>query len=251
LSGLTLVGGVLFGTTRDGGVNNLGTVFSLHTDGTGFEVLHEFAGTDGSEPRSDLIWNGDRLFGTTRVGGASGVGTVFSLATDGSRFQVIHDFAGGANDGGFPMAGVTLVTGALYGATSGGGDSAAGTLFALPVPTISWQNPDEPLDVNAIDGITPLDALLVINELSDRILSDPVTGELVLPATPPPYVDVTGDGFAAPLDALLVINGLGSESAAAAAVAVSEPGPTAWGTLLAGALLMAWWRLRERVGRAT
>ncbi len=67
-----------------------------------------------------------------------------------------------------------------------------------------WQNPDNPYDVNDDDVVSPLDALVVIQDLS-------TTGARKLPdpgpeSSPPPYVDVSGDGFVTPLDALLVIS---------------------------------------------
>ena len=67
-----------------------------------------------------------------------------------------------------------------------------------------WQNPVNPFDVNDDDVVSPLDALVVIQDLSTsgaRKLPDPGPD-----ASPPPYVDVSGDGFATPLDALLVIS---------------------------------------------
>jgi uncharacterized repeat protein (TIGR03803 family) len=39
--------GTLYSTTRDGGKNDLGTVFSIRTDGKGETVLHSFAGGPG------------------------------------------------------------------------------------------------------------------------------------------------------------------------------------------------------------
>ncbi len=78
-----------------------------------------------------------------------------------------------------------------------------------------WQNPLDPMDVDAAESafaVTPIDALLVINELNDPVLADPTTGRL--PAlgpddlAAPPFVDVDADGYVSPLDALLVINRL-------------------------------------------
>ena len=69
-----------------------------------------------------------------------------------------------------------------------------------------WQHPTNPCDVDASGGVTPRDALLVINDLDRH-------GSRLLPAerrTDPPayYLDVNGDGSLAPLDALRVINAL-------------------------------------------
>ena len=79
---------------------------------------------------------------------------------------------------------------------------------AISDPTSDWHNEALPEDVNASGVISPLDALLVINELNDRVVSDPVTGMLNLPANPPPFVDVNNDGIISPTDAITVINAI-------------------------------------------
>ncbi len=80
-----------------------------------------------------------------------------------------------------------------------------------------WQNPLVAADVDGSDGlqaVTPLDALLVINELHERSVSDPITGQLPdlgpEEGSPPPFLDVNGDNIVSPLDAALVINQLSS-----------------------------------------
>ncbi|MBM4094105.1 MAG: hypothetical protein FJ276_32565, partial [Planctomycetes bacterium] len=62
-----------------------------------------------------------------------------------------------------------------------------------------------PLDVNADGVVTPIDALLVINNLNGN-------GSYRFQGAAPqaPYLDVDMNGFAAPMDALLVINYLNS-----------------------------------------
>lgn len=90
--------------------------------------------------------------------------------------------------------------------------------YSIRIGTSEWQNPADRYDVNR-DGIgaTPLDALLVINELTTPVSSDPDTGRLNTPRpTNSPYYDVNGDGFVSPLDALLVINQIPSSSNRAA-----------------------------------
>ena len=67
------------------------------TDGSGFSLLHTFAGgigssTDGGYPFGSLIQSGSTLYGTTAWGGSSDAGTVFKVATDGTGFSIVHSF---------------------------------------------------------------------------------------------------------------------------------------------------------------
>src|SRR5207244_8206631 len=81
LAGLTLSGGVLYGATYYGGSSNLGTLFRLNTDGTGYTVLKSFTGgDDGAGPNEALTLSGGVLYGTAELGGSLGDGTVFSLS---------------------------------------------------------------------------------------------------------------------------------------------------------------------------
>ena len=70
---------------------------------------------------------------------------------------------------------------------------------------VSWQSPTHPCDVNLDGFITPLDALLIINDLNmneSRQLPIPYPDDY----TPPPFLDVSGDNIVAPQDAVIVIN---------------------------------------------
>ena len=88
-------------------------------------------------------------------------------------------------------------------------------------------NAELPEDANGFDGVTSLDALVVINDLgrnSVRILQPHETVG--------PNVDVNNDGMVSALDALLVINFLGrqgsggeTESVARSQPAISAPQP--------------------------
>lgn len=71
-----------------------------------------------------------------------------------------------------------------------------------------WRNPVNGLDVNADGFVSPIDVLLVINEINRN-------GARALPANPtppppPPYFDVNGDGFLAPSDPKEIIDYLNS-----------------------------------------
>jgi uncharacterized repeat protein (TIGR03803 family) len=131
VSGSTLYGMVTSERTASGG-----TICRLNTDGTGFQILHQFSVTDGMWPYGSLVISGSVLYGMTTYGGRasgwSGGGTIFRINTDGTGFQVMHTFAGGAggtNSHGSP----TLVGSWLYGTTPdfGEGGSYHGVIFRI------------------------------------------------------------------------------------------------------------------------
>jgi protein-disulfide isomerase len=71
----------------------------------------------------------------------------------------------------------------------------------------AWHNDGLAADVDGQNGVTPVDALIVINELNNRQYSDSITG--ALPVDRPadaPFVDVLDDSIVNPVDALRVIN---------------------------------------------
>jgi len=77
------------------------------------------------------------------------------------------------------------------------------TVF-VAAPQMPWQNARNPLDVNDDSFVSPVDALLIINELNKH-------GGYLLADTRPitqPHYDVTGDAYISPGDALQVINHL-------------------------------------------
>jgi uncharacterized repeat protein (TIGR03803 family) len=86
LDSLILSGNDLYGTAYYGGVNGIGTVFAVNTNGTGFTTLSAFnrltpslTNSDGAYPHAGLILSGNTLYGTAYYGGTNGAGTVFSL----------------------------------------------------------------------------------------------------------------------------------------------------------------------------
>ncbi len=131
--------GVLYGTAEYNGSDNVGEVFKLNTNGTGFAVLHTFTGpqSDGAEPDAALVQGSDgALYGTTMIGGSSsifssGYGTVFKLNTNGSGYQVLYAFSP-ATDGAYPTAALVQGSdGMLYGTTTQSGINGLGTAFKL------------------------------------------------------------------------------------------------------------------------
>ncbi len=135
-------GGVLYGTTSDGGATQNGTVYELVPSGTGYteHVLYSFKGyPDGSGPAAGVITDNEgALYGTTAEGGAYEKGSVFKLTPSGSGYsESILWNLGNGDDGANPAGSLVAdKSGALYGTTANGGggvncDNGCGTVFKL------------------------------------------------------------------------------------------------------------------------
>jgi uncharacterized repeat protein (TIGR03803 family) len=186
-STLLISGSTLYGVTQEGGAG-IGTVYRMNTDGTGFALLHSFAGgeSDGSTPDGLLAQSGSVLYGITLSGGIDGNGAVFQISTNGTGFQPLHKFAGGANDGARPFSSPLLSGSTLYAMTEGGGSNNLGVIFALDLPrptlaislnttnvTLSWSTnfPDFALESvgqltgawTSVPGVTGYSAALPVN----------------------------------------------------------------------------------------
>ena len=117
--------------TNIGGANNLGTIFKIMPNGTGFIKLLDFANvSNGSRPEGDLLYDGTFLYGMTTYGGTNNSGTIFKIMTDGTGFEKLHDFLGGT-DGNQPHGSLVYDGTSLYGMTILGGTSGVGTLFKI------------------------------------------------------------------------------------------------------------------------
>jgi len=141
---LTLSGSTLYGMTEASGSGGGGTVFKINNDGTGYTILHSFAGGgiqtgggspgDGANPFGSLTLSGSTLYGMTEAGGTNYDGVVFQINTDGTGFTILHNFAGGHGDGAYPQGDVTLFGSKLYGMASVGmGAGGEGVIFSLGI----------------------------------------------------------------------------------------------------------------------
>jgi uncharacterized repeat protein (TIGR03803 family) len=157
---LALYDGYLYGTTEHGGSQLTGgtymprgggTVFRIGTDGTGYEMLHDFqlSPTDGLYPKGQPIVVNGRLYGMTNLGGSDGAGgtaggTVYAMDLDGDNFELLHSFNGGAGDGSLPYtepaAGTDGGVDYLYGMTKGGGAYGKGVIFRIATDGTSYSN---------------------------------------------------------------------------------------------------------------
>lgn len=140
------VNGDLYGTTQNGGgsacttsgFSGCGTVFRVSASSGAEKVLYRFkGGNDGWFPNQILASIKGALYATTQEGGTgcggSGCGTIFKIDTSGKGYAVVYSFSGGS-DGAYPLQGVTVANGTLYGTTwlgggSGCGGGGCGTVF--------------------------------------------------------------------------------------------------------------------------
>lgn len=137
VAALAWSGGLLWGTTPNGGVQGAGTAFYLSLDGTTYGTFRSFTNApDAGSPQSGLIVSGTRFFGTCFGGGSNGVGAVFAAQTNGT-ISLLRSFAtlnadNGTNAGGAsPSAQVVLSGATLFGIATVGGLCANGTLFSV------------------------------------------------------------------------------------------------------------------------
>lgn len=155
LAGVVDLNGVLYGTTLNGGSEQLGTVYELRPPPTackavlcywGETVLHSFAGSpDGSGPgygnvSFDQVGN---IYGTTIDGGNSlspGCGIIWELTRSGGGWSenILFNFISGS-DGCNPYSGVIFDSaGNLYGNTLLSGDGTGGTVYQLTHLEGNW-----------------------------------------------------------------------------------------------------------------
>ena len=123
--------GYLYGTTRSGGSNHVGTIFALATNGPLTYLASFFGHTNGSNPYAGLVQGADgNFYGTTKYGGGFDTGKIFKMAPDGS-LAVLHHFTGDY-DGDNPIAALMEGTDhGLYGVSSDGTNGGYGVVFKV------------------------------------------------------------------------------------------------------------------------
>ena len=171
-TGLVLSGGVLCGSSLNGGLKGAGTVFYVAPDASSFSTFRSLSNApDAANPQGDLVVSGNNLFGTSFGGGTSGAGTVFLGQTNGTLSRILNFGAVDANTatnlaGASPAAAVALAPAGniIFGAASAGGIYANGLIFlvttngAFSSVLHTFTFLDSNTGTNA-DGATPLGAM--------------------------------------------------------------------------------------------
>ena len=161
---------MLYGTTRDGGRRDGGTVFRMGRDGSRFQVLHRFNGSpemkadptgkiettlngvtvmsatdsDGGTPMSLVFGSEGLLYGFTENRGKNGAGTVFRIQCDGGGFETLHHFLAVDGDGKDPAGRLVKGSdGAVYGLTINSETNNFSSLYRLSPLLIPPVRPTE------------------------------------------------------------------------------------------------------------
>jgi uncharacterized repeat protein (TIGR03803 family) len=150
-SRLIFDGGVLYGTTNNGGgstnpscFNGCGTSFKLSSSAKGWTetVLHRFTGTDGINPGTLIMDSSGNFYGAAGEGGVGGLGTIFELSHSSTAWtnSVLHAFQTiDGENAGTPAGGVIFDgAGNLYGTTEIGGLYNFGTVFEMTPTSTGW-----------------------------------------------------------------------------------------------------------------
>jgi uncharacterized repeat protein (TIGR03803 family) len=148
--------GNLYGTTLNGGNNDLGTVYELLDNENAFSevILHSFNYSDGAHPVSGLVADpSGNLYGAT-YSGSSG-GTVFELSRsgDGWTYKVIYNSQPGQASALENLA--VDASGNLYGAGYSGGSFNVGAIYKLTPTENGWVYTSLHDFTGALDGEYP------------------------------------------------------------------------------------------------
>lgn len=137
-NGLTLYGGELYGITCVGGASGRGALFKLGTSGSGFSVVHDFAGgSDGRNPYTAPVVYNNKLYGLTYAGGTNNTGVIYSYDPSTGQAVIEHSFA---SQGCKAFGGLTEVGGWLYGMTSDNrNETAYGNIFRYNPSTSAYE----------------------------------------------------------------------------------------------------------------
>ena len=131
--------GFLYGTTSEGGSNNLGTLFQYDINTFSINKKIDFDGVVfGKSPRCELMQANDgKLYGSTILGGTGNNGVLFQYNINTSTLIKKIDF--GASEGEYPYSSLIKASdGNLYGMTRFGGLYGVGTVFKYDPQTHNY-----------------------------------------------------------------------------------------------------------------
>jgi uncharacterized repeat protein (TIGR03803 family) len=132
--------GKLYGVVGSGGAFGFGGIYTINLNGTGYQLLRAFTGTDGATRGKGVGCKGlvegpgGFLYGVTTTGGSNDTGVFFAMSKDGMTYNVFREwpatglrnpdkrllFASDGNFYGCATAGGAANRGGIFRITSGG-----------------------------------------------------------------------------------------------------------------------------------
>lgn len=143
----------LFGTAVGGGNSGAGVLFSINSDGSGFNDNYFMINSFGANPIGGVIEASDHLlYGTNSRGGANDTGVIFSYDPSSGIYKNLYDFK--LSTGGHPQDGnlFQASNGKLYGTTLEGGANNFGVIFSFDPTNNSYSDVH---DFTGVDGKSP------------------------------------------------------------------------------------------------
>ena len=127
--------GNLYGLTKNGGINNFGTIFKFDPAGFLYTKVHDFDSINGKNPFGSLVQaSNGKLYGMTNSGGLYNRGVLFEFDIIANGFTKQIDF--NMQNGAHPYGNLIEASdGLLYGLSSQGGGDATGALFQYDYTT--------------------------------------------------------------------------------------------------------------------
>ncbi|HRI78393.1 MAG TPA: T9SS type A sorting domain-containing protein [Cyclobacteriaceae bacterium] len=155
--------GFFYGMTSQGGSGAVGVIYKIKPDGSQFSIIHDFQGSDGSQPAGKLMMASNGfLYGMTQYGGISDKGVIFRVSPDGSGFQILKHLSDPT--GMYPEGTLVEPTpGTLIGAIQKGGYATGGfgVIFSIKLDGSNYTL----LHVfNESDGGGPVGKLLQLSD---------------------------------------------------------------------------------------
>lgn len=150
--------GILYGTTRLGGNNNMGTIFRYDIAQNLITDTILMNSSNGSNPWSELtLGSNGKLYGTAATGGLSGYGAIIEVDTAQNTYTQLFSFDN--NNGSEPQGHLAEYKNTLYGMTTMGGANNNGTIFKVTTAGAFTKL----YDLNQTYGMQPHGGLIVAN----------------------------------------------------------------------------------------
>ena len=150
--------GMYYGVSSEGGIYNVGTLFSFNPVTLKDSVLFNFNDTIGEYPYGTLTYcpSNGLLYGTAEEGGSSGSGAIYNFNPVTGKVALVTNLT--SPTGTYPIGGLTYCpsNGLLYGNTEEGGTSSYGVIFSLDPSTNTYT---DIINFNGTDGRYPESSL--------------------------------------------------------------------------------------------